>query len=139
MKELGAKALVVTLRPDSLTELHLELNHRNGEVEAVIRCERGNFQELNAQWSQLQDSMAQQKVRLAPLQDANSANAKASNDLPMNMGQSGQGREFSNRPSQSGNEPANDTAFSRFPGESNKQKTTKKNTPSRHSNWESWA
>jgi hypothetical protein len=35
-----------------------------------VRCERGDAQMLGAWWGQLQDSLAQQKVRLGPLQES---------------------------------------------------------------------
>jgi hypothetical protein len=60
----------VVLRPDANTELFLHLNRRDGQIEASVRCERGDFHQLNALWSQLQESLAQHKVRLNPLQES---------------------------------------------------------------------
>jgi hypothetical protein len=62
--------MAVVLRPDANTELFLHLSRRDGQIEASVRCERGDFHQLNALWSQLQDALAQQKVRLNPLQES---------------------------------------------------------------------
>jgi len=66
----SSDAMSVVLRPDAATELVVHLAQRNGRIEATVRCERGDFEHLNALWPQLQHSLAQQKVRLAPLQDS---------------------------------------------------------------------
>ncbi len=65
----SSDSMSVVLQPDAGTELVVHLAQRNGQIEASVRCERGDFEHLNALWPQLQDSLAQQKVRLAPLQD----------------------------------------------------------------------
>jgi hypothetical protein len=63
-------SMSVVLRPDANTELFLHLNRRDGQIEASVRCERGDFHQLNALWSQLQECLAQHKVRLNPLQES---------------------------------------------------------------------
>jgi hypothetical protein len=60
-------SMAMVLRPDAHTELFLHLSRRDGQVEASVRCERGDFHQLNALWAQLQESLAHQKVRLNPL------------------------------------------------------------------------
>jgi len=72
VRKHGSDAMAVVLRPDSETELFVHFTQRNGQVEASIRCERGDAQHLNALWPQLQESLALQKVRLAPLQESSS-------------------------------------------------------------------
>jgi len=68
IKQHSSDSLAVVLRPDAETELFVHLTQRNGQIEATVRCERGDLQHLGALWGQLQESLAQQKVRLAPLE-----------------------------------------------------------------------
>lgn len=70
VKKHGSDSMAVVLRPDAETELFVHLSQRDGQIQATVRCERGDVQHLGALWSQLQESLAQHKVRLAPLQDA---------------------------------------------------------------------
>ncbi len=69
VKQHSSDSMAVVLRPDAETELFVHLTQRNGQIEATVRCERGDLQHLGALWGQLQESLAQQKVRLAPLQE----------------------------------------------------------------------
>ena len=69
VRQMQAERLTVVLRPDSETQLMLHLNVRNGKIEAMAQFEHGDFQLLNAHWSELQHSLEQQGVRLQPLQD----------------------------------------------------------------------
>src|SRR5262249_14177372 len=80
LRQHSRGSVAVILRPGAQTQLHLHLAQRNGEMEASVRCERGNFQQLNALWPQLQETLAGQRVRLAPLQDS----ALATGDSPSN-------------------------------------------------------
>ena len=68
IKQHSSDSMAVVLRPDAETELFVHLTQRNGQIEATVRCERGDLQHLGVLWGQLQESLAQQKVRLAPLQ-----------------------------------------------------------------------
>lgn len=70
IKQHSSDSMAVVLRPDAETELLVHLTQRNGQIEAIVRCERGDLQHLGALWGQLQESLAQQKVRLAPLQES---------------------------------------------------------------------
>lgn len=70
VRQYHSDSMAVVLRPDAETELYVHLSQRNGQIEAVIRCERGDSHQLGALWSQLQESLAAQKVRLAPLQES---------------------------------------------------------------------
>jgi hypothetical protein len=70
IKQHSSESMAVVLRPDAETELFVHLTQRNGQIEATVRCERGDLQHLGALWGQLQESLAQQKVRLAPLQES---------------------------------------------------------------------
>ena len=70
LKQHTPDSMAVVLRPDANTELFMHLTQRDGHIEASVRCERGNFDQINALWPQLQESLAGQKVRLAPLQES---------------------------------------------------------------------
>jgi hypothetical protein len=70
IKQHSSESMAVVLRPDAETELFVHLTQRNGQIEATVRCERGDLQHLGALWGQLQESLAQQKIRLAPLQES---------------------------------------------------------------------
>ena len=60
-----AESLAVVIQPDAQTQLFLQLRQRNGEMEATVRCEKGDFLALNASWRELQESLARQDIRLA--------------------------------------------------------------------------
>ena len=85
-------SMAVVLRPDANTELFLHLTQRDGQIEASVRCERGNFDQLNALWPQLQESLAGQKVRLAPLQESTEPqrDSQGASGHPMNFSESEQ-------------------------------------------------
>ena len=69
-KRFNAESMAVVLKPDANTEIFLHLAMRNGQVDVQARFERGDFSAISGQWQQLQQTMAQQGVRLSPLQDA---------------------------------------------------------------------
>jgi hypothetical protein len=95
VKKHGSDSMAVVLRPDAETELFVHLSLRDGQIEATVRLERGDAQHLGALWSQLQESLAQHKVRLAPLQDAPSgqSNFNQSPGSGMSGGQNGMREE----------------------------------------------
>ena len=68
VRQLGADALAIVLKPDSRTELFLQISQRDGRTEVLIRCERGDYDHLRQHWAQLQSTLAGQDVTLAPLQ-----------------------------------------------------------------------
>ena len=88
VKKHGSDSMAVVLRPDAETELFVHLSQRDGQIEATVRCERGDAHQLGALWSQLQDSLAAQKVRLAPLQETSGGNSNF-NQSPNGSGMSG--------------------------------------------------
>jgi hypothetical protein len=91
IKQHSSESMAVVLRPDAETELFVHLTQRNGQVEATVRCERGDLQHLGAMWGQLQESLAQQKVRLAPLQESPSNPSNFNQPPGSEMSGSGQG------------------------------------------------
>jgi hypothetical protein len=75
VRQHSSDSMAVVLRPDAETELLVHFTRRDGQIEAFVRCERGDAHQLGALWPQLQETLAHQKVRLAPLQDAASNHA----------------------------------------------------------------
>jgi hypothetical protein len=67
IRQTGAQTLGVSLKLDSNTQLYLQLTNHNGSIQASVRCERGSFAPEDAQWSQLQQSLARQNVALQPM------------------------------------------------------------------------
>ncbi len=70
LRAAQANELNVVLRPDANTELVLQLRHVDGQVLLQARCERGDFTWLDSQWNGIQNTLAQQGVRVEPLQAA---------------------------------------------------------------------
>jgi len=66
-KRAGDDSIEVVLTPDQHTEISLRLQWRDGKVEIFARCERGDYQSLNLQWTHLQSALAHQGVRLSHL------------------------------------------------------------------------
>ncbi len=69
-KRIGAESVDVNLQPDRGTEISLHLTLNNGQVEMAARLERGNFDSLNTHWSDLQESLGQQGIRVGQLESA---------------------------------------------------------------------
>jgi hypothetical protein len=67
-KRIGAESVDVNLQPDRGTEISLHLTMSNGQVEMSARLERGNFDSLNIHWSDLQESLGQQGIRVGQLE-----------------------------------------------------------------------
>ena len=101
VRQYKSDAMAVVLRPDADTELFVHFSQRNGQIEATIRCERGDANQLGALWSQLQESLGHQKVRLAPLQEspANQSSFNSSSGTAPGDGQTGNGSNGSPRQS----------------------------------------
>lgn len=71
--------LSFVLKPDAQTEVFLQFRMRAGNIEARARCERGNFDLLNAEWGQLQQSLLTCGVRLASLTESAGAACEPAN------------------------------------------------------------
>ncbi len=74
----GAQSLSVVLRPDPGTEVLVHFHQRDGQVEAMVRCERGDFTDLGIHWNQLRDALAAHQVRLVPAGESSSASVSVS-------------------------------------------------------------
>jgi hypothetical protein len=81
VRQSGAQALSVSLKVDARTSLFLQLTSHHGQIEASVRCERGDAGALGAHWGQLQESLARQNVQLLPLEDKSFA-ARPFSDAP---------------------------------------------------------
>lgn len=108
-RQHGSDSMAVVLRPDANTELLVHLSRHNGQIEANVRCERGDFQQLNALWSQLQEALGHQKVRLAPLEES-TGDASQFRQTGGGLSQQGQNREESGRQS-----PADQQSMEEWP------------------------
>lgn len=71
-KSSGLDSMQVVLKPDPKTEIHLEFVTRDGQIEAHARVASGDIQQLGHNWTHLQDSLAQQGIRLLPLSGSDS-------------------------------------------------------------------
>ncbi|HVK58791.1 MAG TPA: hypothetical protein VM735_08435, partial [Candidatus Kapabacteria bacterium] len=70
LRTSGQGKLDVVLRPDSQTQLHLQVERVNGQILVQARCDRGDFLRLEANWSAVQQSLANQGVRVEALQQS---------------------------------------------------------------------
>jgi hypothetical protein len=70
LKRLNQDSMTVVLRPDQHTELSLELNRRGSGIAVLAHVERGNYENLNAHWAELQSALAPKGIRLGDLEGA---------------------------------------------------------------------
>jgi hypothetical protein len=137
VRQSGAESLAVSLKVDSQTSLFLQLTNHHGQIEASVRCERGDAGALDAHWGQLQDSLARQNVQLLPLQDR-SASSKPSFEPPSGSAVNSQDRPSGQNqpPPHPGKEtePPSDDAMNAAVG-----LTKSKNKPRHIHGWEKWA
>jgi hypothetical protein len=68
LKTSSVEKLDVVLRPDAQTELNIQVEKVNGQIQVQVRCDRGDFAALETQWSTIQHSLAAQGIRVEPLQ-----------------------------------------------------------------------
>ena len=72
LRQFKPDKLDVVIRPDADTQISLQLRLNGNDVQGIARCERGDFNLLNSHWNELQQTMDQQGVRLAPLRESGS-------------------------------------------------------------------
>ena len=138
VRQSNANALAVSLKVDTHTELFLQLTNHDGQVQASLRCERGNIDHLGEHWTELQQSLARQNIQLMPLEDkaarvaAAAVTPAAGNVVARPFDQSPQNRQQQLRDSQGETPAARVTATGRVSGK------TKTNNRSRQG-WETWA
>jgi hypothetical protein len=122
IRQTGAQTLDVSLKLDSNTQLYLQLTNHNGSVQASVRCERGSFAPEDAQWTQLQQSLARQNVALLPM----TGGSNLSFQQPSGQNQR---QTFAQR------EDGAETAAPVLPVQPRQQKEQNRS----RRNWESWA
>ena len=67
LRDSGADSLQVVIKPGPGMQLSLNLQMRDGSVEMHATLDRGDFDFLSRQWSELQQQLESHGVRLAPL------------------------------------------------------------------------
>jgi hypothetical protein len=70
LRESGTDELRVVIKPDTGTQLSLNLRQRDGVVEVQAVLDRGNFDQLSRHWPELQQQLEARGVRVAPLSSA---------------------------------------------------------------------
>lgn len=139
IRQSGATAMAVTLKVDAHTDLLLQLTNHNGQMQAMLRCERGDAAGLNHHWNDLQDSLAKQNVHLMPLENRSAfspaiATAPVSN-ASFSFNQSSQNPQ--REAQEAREEMLPQMPASRANGGSDKPKT--KTASRSRQGWESWA
>jgi len=80
IRQSSAETLGVSLKLDPNTQIFLQLTTHNGSVQASVSCERGTFAPEDAQWAQLQQSLARQNVALMPMTGSSNLNFQQSSE-----------------------------------------------------------
>lgn len=137
VRQSGANSLAVSLKVDAHTELFLQLTNHDGQIQASVRCERGNIEGLGSHWGELQQSLARQNVQLMPLEDKivsrnTTLNTPSETTFSRNFDQSSQNPQRRTR------EPQDEPSLAGVTGLTLTSPKTKTNNRSRQG-WESWA
>ena len=135
VKQSGAESLAVVLKPDAQTELFLQINQRAGQIEAVVRFDRGDAAGLGLYWPQLRESLARMDVQLQPMKEFTQSNGGHNSQGSFSSAdqQNSSGQRTPRSTSWEG-EPAFGQAVS---GRETMRQTVAKTR--RQSGWESWA
>ncbi len=99
-RRFGARDVDVSLRPDNDTQIALHMSLRNGQVEVVARLERGQFDQVQRHWGELQQSLSQQGIRvgqLTPASDSNAAHGESAGAFQRGFDHASSQREFDQR------------------------------------------
>jgi hypothetical protein len=137
VRQSGAEALAVSLKVDARTSLFLQLTNHHGQIEASVRCERGDAGALGAHWGELQESLARQNVQLLPLEDKSASVIPSSDnpaETPGNFQDGPPAQHPPPRPPLSEGEKPSDAAMNAAVG-----LTKSKNRPRHSHGWEKWA
>lgn len=89
LTRLGSESVDVSLRPDQSTVLNLHLSLNNGQVEIDAKLQGGDSRWLDANWSGLQQTLAQQGIRLGQLEHASTDQNFTGNQSSNPFAQSG--------------------------------------------------
>ena len=135
VKQSGAESLAVVLKPDAQTELFLQINQRAGQIEAVVRFDRGDAAGLGLYWPQLRESLARMDVQLQPMKEFTQSNGGHNSQGSFSSAdqQNSSGQRTPRFMSWEG-EPASGQAVS---GRETMRQTVARTR--RQSGWESWA
>jgi hypothetical protein len=124
LSDSGSDSLQVVIKPDTGSQLSLELRQRGDGVEAQAVLQRGDFEHLNQQWPALQQQLELRGIRLAPLVgDGNFVNSDGTST-------------FQNKQNQSAEPDLFPTFADVAPVSSFAQPAARAGT---HRGWESWA
>jgi hypothetical protein len=75
LRQVGQSGMSLVLKPDTGTELKIQVSiGRDGSIQAQAHCARGDFQALNAQWPQLQQSLAAHGIQMTNLSNTGNQN-----------------------------------------------------------------
>ncbi len=138
VRQSGANSLAVSLKVDSHTELFLQLTNHDGQIQASLRCERGNVEGLGSHWGELQESLARQNVQLMPLENNFSSRSNPTLTPPPENTASRAFDQSSQNPQRQTRDAQEEPSLAGVAGVSLASPKTKTNNRSRQG-WESWA
>ena len=142
IRRLGGQELVVTLRPDGDTELVVHLRQGVDQMEAVLRWERGDSAWLGQHLNQLQESLAERRIRLVVLPEGRESVLDAGSGNTANTGRDGSGGR---RPEVAGQWVREEGAAAAVrtlkdrPSAGSTARSAEPVTSARRDGWESWA
>jgi hypothetical protein len=138
-KKVGVNSMDAVLRPDRGTEisLHLSLGN-NGQVDVVARMERGNFEGMQAHWSELQSSLAQQGVRVSELHQSSLNQQTSSHEPSQYLGATAGEQQQAQRQASHSPETMDELPLVGSGSEPLKGRTLTP-TPTPNRRWEKWA
>jgi len=67
LRYTGNERLELVFRPDKDTQLFIQVAKVNGQIQVQARWDRGELNQVTAHWSQVQQSLATQGIRVEPL------------------------------------------------------------------------
>lgn len=136
-RRIGARDVDVNIRPDANTEIALHMSLRNGQVEVVARLERGDWQNVQLQWSGLQQQLSLQGIRvgqLAASQDASQGQSMADHAMQHGFDRQHQDQRFDRSPESLDELPLVGSVTEPLRGRHHARPTT-----SQRRGWEMWA
>jgi hypothetical protein len=112
----------------------------DGQVEVAARLERGNFQDLQAHWSGLQQSLSQQGIRVGQLVETSSGGQTSSQQSPGQSTSQSTGQSTGQTPErrQQSSESLEDSPLAGAATESLKGRSSRA-AATKSRGWEMWA
>jgi len=138
VRQSGANSLAVSLKVDSHTELFLQLTNHDGQIQASVRCDRGNIEGLGNHWGELQESLARQNVQLMPLEDKTSSRSIPTLNPPSETTSSRAFDQSSQDRQQQLRDPRDEPSLPGVAGVAPSSRKAKTNNRSQQG-WETWA